>query len=133
MKRLLRSYFTSLVALWITSVLIPGLEFSGGLTSLSLGAATFMLINSTVVPLLKILFLPLNLLTFGFFTWVINVLALFVMTSTLPQLKLVPYYFPGAQVFGMSVNGFELNTLFVAVAASFLIGLIINIIKWLIH
>lgn len=133
MKGLLRGFLVSLSSLWITSWLLPGLQFSGDLQILMIGALVFMVINFTVVPLLKILFLPLNLLTFGFFTWVINVISLFVLTRVITQFQLVPYDFPGMSLAGVMIPGLTLNTLQVAIVASLLIGLIMNLLKWLIR
>ena len=75
MKTLLRYFLINLVSLYATTRYLPGLTYTGGLKSLAMGALAFMLINFILVPLLKILFLPLNLLTLGLFAWLINVLA----------------------------------------------------------
>lgn len=56
----------NLAALWFATKFIPGLTYDGGIKSLVLGALVFMVINWLIVPLLKIMFLPLNLLTVGF-------------------------------------------------------------------
>lgn len=97
-----------------------------------MGGVVFMLINFTVVPLLKIMFLPLNILTFGFFTWLINVLALYFLTTFMPAFKLVPYTFSGLDLGMLIVPQITFNTLQVAIIASLLIGLFANIAKWLV-
>jgi len=91
-----------------------------------------MLINFLLVPLLKILFLPLNLLTLGLFAWLINVLALYALT-TISDFTLIPYDFPGAVWAGFSIPPLELTTFYVAIIASFLIGIITHFLQWLAH
>jgi len=131
MKSLLRNFLINLIALWITAKIMPGLQYSGGIQTLLIGALGLMVLNIAVIPLLKVLFLPLNLLTLGIFAWVVNVVALYLMTTYLPVFKLVPYDFPGANLNGFMVPSYSLNLLEVAVITSFLIGLISHFLSWL--
>lgn len=132
MKRLLRSYLINLGALWLTTQAIPGLFYEGGAKTLALGGLAVMLINFIVVPLLKLLFLPFNLITFGLFSWVINVFAIYVLVTVIPQFKLMPYNFPGLSLGFVTVPEMMLNTLYVAIGASLLISLSSNLAKWLV-
>lgn len=131
MKTLLRNFLINLVALWVTAKVMPGLQYTGGLQTLLIGALALMVLNIAVIPLLKVMFLPLNLLTLGIFAWVVNVVALYLMTTYLPVFKLVPYDFPGANLNGFMVPSYSLNLLMVAVVTSFLIGLISHFLGWL--
>lgn len=132
MKTLLRYFLINLVSLWITTIIIPGLTYTGGIKSLIIGAAAFMLINFILVPLLKILFLPLNLLTLGLFAWVTNVLALYALT-TVSSFQLAPFAFQGLYLNGFNIPAYDLSPLLVAILASFLIGVITHFMQWLAH
>lgn len=132
MKTLLRYFLINLVALYATTQFIPGLTYTGGFKSLITGALLFMLINWFLVPLLKILFLPLNLLTVGLFAWVVNVLALYALTTT-SSFALLPYKFHGANFAGVAIPPAELTTFWVAVVASISIGIITHFLQWLVH
>lgn len=133
MKTLLRYFLINLTALLITTKIISGLTYSGGFKSLAIGSLAFMLINWILVPLLKILFLPLNLLTVGLFAWLINVLAIYALTTIVPAFQLMPYSFSGAQYGGFNIPAMELTTFWVAVLASLLIGIITHFLQWLAH
>lgn len=133
MKTLLRYFLINLVSLWITTRVISGLTFTGGIKSLFLGAFAFMLINFLLVPLLKILFLPLNLLTLGLFAWITNVLALYALTTLVSDFALTSYTFPGFNFNGLTIPVYELSPFLVAIAASFLIGIITHFLQWLSH
>lgn len=133
MKTLLRYFLINFVALYGTTQIIPGLSYTGGFKSLAIGSVAFMLINWILVPLLKILFLPLNLLTVGIFAWLINVLALFALTTVVSDFQLSPYSFHGANILGINFPATELSTFWVAVVASFLIGVITHFLQWLAH
>lgn len=92
-----------------------------------------MLINFLLVPLLKVLLLPLNLLTMGIFAWITNVLALYALTTLVSDFRLIPYIFPGFNFNGITVPAYELSPFLVAIAASFLIGVITHFLQWLSH
>ncbi len=64
------------VALYVATVLVPGLTFDGHWTTLAVVALIFGLVNALVRPLLELLTCPLILLTLGLFTLVINALML---------------------------------------------------------
>lgn len=133
MKTLLRYFLINLSALWVTTKIIPGLTYTGGINSLFLGAGAFMVINIILVPLLRILLLPLNLLTLGLFAFLTNVLALYALTTVVADFRLVPYFFPGISLNGFMIPAMDLTTFWVAVVASFLIGLITHFLQWLAH
>lgn len=132
MRTLLRYFLINLVSLYFTTRVISGLTYTGGVKSLVIGSFAFMLINFLLVPFLKILFLPLNLLTLGLFAWLTNVLALYVLT-TVSDFQLVPYTFPGYYYNGLMIPEYQLSPLLVAVAASFIIGIITHFLQWLSH
>jgi putative membrane protein len=131
MKTLLRHFFMNLAALYGTSFILPGLTYTGGIRTLALGALGLMVLNMMIVPLLKVMFLPLNLLTLGLFTWVINVVALYLLTTFIPQIKITPYFFPGTNLNGFAIPSMEMSTLQVAIVASFLVGLISHLLTWI--
>jgi len=132
MKTLLRYFLINLISLWVTTQAIPGLTYYGGVKSLVIGAAAFMLINFLLLPLLKVLLLPLNLLTLGLFAWLTNVLALYALT-TVSSFQLVPYSFEGANLNGFNIPAYDLSPLMVAIVASLLIGVTTHFLQWLAH
>jgi putative membrane protein len=83
------------VALWIAIQLVDGIEHRGSWWSLLLVAVLFGLLNASIRPLLKLLSLPIIILTLGLFIFVINALMLR-MTSWLS----------GMLNLGFTVHGF---------------------------
>lgn len=133
MKTLLRYFLINLSALWVASAVITGLTYSGGVKTLLIATAAFTVINILLVPLIKILLLPLNLLTLGLFSWITNVLALYALTTVVPQVQLLPFYYPGANFNGFIIPAMDFSTFWVAVMASFLIGIITQFLHWVSH
>ena len=67
-----------MVAFAITEALVPSVEIDGGLLGLIGVAALFGLVNAIIGPLLRLLSIPLLLITFGLFALVINAVLLFI-------------------------------------------------------
>lgn len=130
-KTALRNYILNLAILWGVTEIFPGLAYDGQFRTLAIGAVGLMAMNLIVIPLLKIVFLPLNILTLGVFTWVINVIALYLLTSLIPQFKLVPYDFPGTVLLGINIPPQHLSVLWVAIIGSFMIGFAGRFLHWL--
>jgi putative membrane protein len=63
-------------ALWVAVQLVPGIRFDGHWSLLLAVALVFGVLNAVVRPVLKLLTLPLLILTLGLFTFVINALML---------------------------------------------------------
>lgn len=80
--RLLLSWLLSAIALLVVSFLVPGFHVEGFKAAL-IAAVVIGLINATLGLLLKLITLPLTLLTLGVFWWVVNALMLLVASSLL--------------------------------------------------
>ncbi|WNG86600.1 phage holin family protein [Mycobacterium sp. ITM-2016-00317] len=80
---LLRAALTGL-ALWLVTLLVPGIEFVGGdSTAARIGiifvvAIIFGLVNAIIKPIVQIISIPLYVLTLGLFHIVINALMLWI-------------------------------------------------------
>ncbi len=68
-------------ALWVAVSLIPGVDYSGGWLPFLGVAVVFGVVNTVLGRLMKILSLPLIVVTFGMFLFVINAFLLW-LTST---------------------------------------------------
>lgn len=133
MKTLLRYYLINLTALVVTIKVVPGLTYSGGIRTLLLGALVFSVINFLLVPLLKILLLPLNLLTLGLFAWLTNVLAIYALTTVISDFHLASFFFSGFEYGGFNIPAMELTPFWAAVVSSFVIGAVTHALQWLSH
>ena len=98
------------IAFAITAALVPSVDIDGGVLTLIGIAAVFGLVNAIIGPLLRLLSLPLMLITFGLFALVINA-ALLGFTAGLLD--------------ALDVGGF-----FSTVLAAFLISVISAAVTW---
>jgi putative membrane protein len=72
------------VALYVAVMIVPGINFGGEWVDLLWLALIFGLLNALLRPLLKLLTLPLIILTLGLFTLLINA-GMLMLTSSVAQ------------------------------------------------
>ena len=77
MKLLLRLVI-NMAAIWVTSLVLSGLSFTGNVGSLILVGVIFGLVNALIRPIVRLLTLPLTIVTLGLFTLVINAIMLMI-------------------------------------------------------
>ena len=72
LKQLIFVWVATAVALAVAAALIPSVDIDGGVGTLLWVALLFGLVNGLIGPLLRLISLPLTLVTFGLFGLVIN-------------------------------------------------------------
>jgi len=70
---LLVRWLLNTLVLILVSIIVPGIQFSSFWSAL-ITSAVFGLINALIRPLIIVLTLPINILTLGLFTLIINAL-----------------------------------------------------------
>jgi putative membrane protein len=75
------------VALVVTSWIIPGLDITGGPVALLWVAVLFGVVSAVLGPILRLLTLPLNVITLGLFTLVVNGILLMVVAGLSSHLQ----------------------------------------------
>ncbi len=72
------------LALWVVTLILPGMDFVGGRTGLQTAGIVFVvavifgLVNAVIKPVVTLLSLPLYVLTLGLFHIVVNALMLWI-------------------------------------------------------
>lgn len=115
MKGLMRSILVSILTIAVLAYFMPNVSYASSVT-LIVAAIVLTLLEKIVRPILKILFLPINIVTLGFFGLVINVFILYLATYLVPGFMIAP-----AVIFGIELNQF-FTLLFVSALIGFLQG-----------
>lgn len=76
--RFLMRVLVNAAALWAASQLVPGIAHEGGWMTLLLVALVFGVVNAVIRPILALLTCPLQILTLGLFTLVLNAILLWI-------------------------------------------------------
>ena len=133
MKKHLRLFLINLAALWLVTNFLAGVNISGGLQSLALTALTLTVVNLAIRPLIKLLFLPINLITLGAFRWLVNVGSLYLVTLFVPQFEIRGFRFPGYNYQGFTIPAMNLNAFWALVLVSLIISFTTTLLLWLIR
>lgn len=106
----LLQWLVSGLAIIITAYLLPGVRVETFLAAL-VTALILGLINAVVRPVLLLLTLPLNILTLGLFTFVINALLIMLAAAIVPGFTVQGFWW--ALLFGMvlAIVNFALSPL----------------------
>lgn len=102
-------YLGTVAAVILTVNLVPGVAISGGWLTVLLVALVWSVIVTVIKPVLSILTLPITMITFGLFSFVLNALLFWAVALIVP---------------GFIVAGFW---------AALLGALVLSILTWFIH
>jgi putative membrane protein len=108
--RVLLVWILNAVALWLVSLLRPGVTVAGELSAF-IAAIVLGLVNAVVKPVLIILTLPVTVITLGLFLLVINGLLFWAVGSLLPGFHVEGFWWGVAGAFVYSVLTWAFSSL----------------------
>jgi putative membrane protein len=116
---LLKPIVITFISILLLALVIPSITYASWPT-LIIASIVLTLLQKIVRPVLKILFLPINIITLGVFAWVINVIILWLAVLLVP----------GFHVDQVVLAGVHLGGFFSLLFVSFALGLIQSIIDF---
>ncbi len=107
--RILLVWILNAVALWLVTVVLPGVVLQDYLTAL-IAAIVLGLVNAIIKPILIILTLPATILTLGLFLLVLNGLLFWGVASLLPGFYVAGFWWGvlGALVYSVLTWAFSM-------------------------
>ena len=81
--KIIISLILNIFALYVVAYLVPGFEIEG-LTAAVVAAIVIGVINTLIKPILQLIALPITIITFGIFAFVINVFLLWLASVIVP-------------------------------------------------
>ena len=131
MKYLVRVFLFNTFALWLTSQLLPMLVITGGWQVMMSAGLFLSLLMLLVAPILKILFIPINILTFGLLSWFINVAVVYLLTLLVPSVEIRQWMFPGIATQAVMISAKLITYPFSLIISSLTITFIANLFHWI--
>ncbi len=132
MKRILRHFVIDSVSIFLVSSIASGLYFEKGIETLLLTGLGLTIASLIAKPIINILLLPVNLITFGLFRWVAAVAVLYIVTLVVPGFKIAGFNFVGYTSLWFDIPAVVFSGYIAYIAFSFLHSLISSFIYWLI-
>lgn len=130
MKSLAKSFLANALTLWIIVRLIGGVKIEGDWQIFLLVTAGLFLLNFLVKPAVKLVFLPINLLTLNLSSLFLNAGLLFGLTKIIPQFKVEAFEFAGFAYQGFTVPSIYFNQWLTFLIAATIITAITSLLKW---
>ncbi|PIR58792.1 MAG: hypothetical protein COU69_03710 [Candidatus Pacebacteria bacterium CG10_big_fil_rev_8_21_14_0_10_56_10] len=116
--QLLKPFIISVITIVILAAVLPTVSFID-ISTLIIAGLVLSLLQHVVKPVVALLFLPINIITLGLFSVVINAAILWLAT----------FLVPGFEIQAMTVAGIGLNQFLSLVVVSGVIGLIQSFIR----
>lgn len=130
MKGILRRFLFYTIALFVTTQILSGFHLSGGLQVYIITGVVLSIMMLILKPILNLLSMPLNLITFGFASLLVNAIILFLLTIFVAQVQVSGFVFPGISFMGFATPPFALNRWFAYLVASFVLSGVYSILTW---
>mgnify|MGYP001617562793 FL=1 len=132
MKRILRHYVIDTFTLWVVSLVADGLSFQDGFRPLALAGVGITIVSIIAKPVINVLLLPLNLITYGLFRWVSSAIVIYLVTLVVPGFKVLGFEFSGLKSAWVDIPSLNFEGFLAYVAFSFILSIISSFIYWLI-
>lgn len=129
MKRLIRHFLIDAFALYSANNIAQGLVFEGGLETFLLAAVALTIATLFGKPIINVLLLPLNLVTFGVFRWVSSAVALYLVSLVIKGFSIQVFIFEGITTKWIDLPPLQFSMpLMVYISFAFLISLITSLL-----
>lgn len=106
MRRLILQIIAGIFGLWLAVRFVSKVEFVDSWQILILAGLVLGLINFFIKPILKVIALPLRILTFGLFSLVINMGMVWIVTLIFPEIKIsgiLPLFLTSLIIWGLNL------------------------------
>lgn len=128
---MLRNTFINALSLYFLTLIFSGVRVTGGITTYIIAGVFLSLMFNFLKPILNIVSLPLNLITMGTFSFLINVLIFYLATTLVGNISIKEFTYLGTSLAGFIIPKITLSTFFAYVAAGLLQSILVSFITWL--
>ncbi len=129
MKHLVRVFLFNCFSLWFVTQIIPALNITGGWQAVLIAGGVLSLLMLLIKPLLHILFIPINLLTFGLLSWFVNVIVLYLLTLFVPGVTVSAWTYPGAAWGGFVIPEIRFSSFLAYILVSLAVSFMSNLLR----
>lgn len=131
MKTVLKHFVINTVSLYAISLVVSGIVFSNGMYSIILAGVALTLTTLIIKPVINILLLPINLITFGLFRWLGFTISLYLVTLVVPGFKLLDFSFKGFSSSWFTIPPILITGILAFIAFSFPISFVASVGYWI--
>lgn len=128
MKKITRMIFFSSVALYSTPFIIKGWQLKGDFNSFIITALILAFFYYFIVPLTKIILLPLNIITLGIVSLVVYLFLFNYVINRFGLVSITPWLSEETKVVGLTIPEIEFNYLQTLISSAVIYSTIVNLL-----
>ena len=132
MKKILRNFIIQSIALYLASQVAGGMEFQKGFQSMVITGLALTVASFLIKPIVNLLLIPINLLTFNLFRFIGNAVTLYLVDLVLAEFKITTFHFGGLNSNFLFLPEVTLIVPIAYLAFSILISIISGVLQWLV-
>lgn len=129
MRKILVSLLSTVASFYVAGYFLLGFQIDNSWPAYLIASLVFVIFNFVLSPVIKLLLLPINLLTLGLFRWLSNVLVLYLFDLVYDGIRIIAFTYPGYSSSVISIPSGDLNLFWVLVLSSLLMSLTYSIIS----
>jgi putative membrane protein len=130
MRGIVRQWFLYILALYLLDTFFAWVTITDRSILFATGTA-FFLLNTIGKPILKVLWLPINIITLGLFSWVISIAVVLLVILFVPGFHITPAEFDSIQIGRFLIPAIQFKMFWTYFLFSFLLAWSMNVLHWL--
>lgn len=132
MKKFFRLFWSNGISLYLLELFFIGINFNNNLSLLSTSLLIAVMIFF-IKPILKILTLPFQIVTLGFFDVILNGLIFYFVIKFIPGFELSDLSLRYSEIGGLNIPKYTIVMPFSLIAVSVLNQIFSTVIRWTMH
>lgn len=130
MKRIIRNYLIVILSLYFVNQVAKGMVFEKGIETFLFTGVVLTAAMMFGKPIINLLLLPLNLVTFGLFRWVSSAIALYIVTLIVKEFKIASFHFSALSTKWVDIPTLNFKGTLAFIAFSFFLSLFTSFLHW---
>lgn len=129
MRKLILKITATAASFYVAQYALGGVHIDPTWSAYLIASLVFVIFNFILSPVIKLLLLPINLLTLGLFRWVSGVLVLYLFDLLYDGISIAAFNYPGYNSSLLALPAGHLNLFWVLVLTSLIMSLTYAIIS----
>ncbi|KKU45846.1 MAG: hypothetical protein UX62_C0027G0009 [Microgenomates group bacterium GW2011_GWA2_46_7] len=131
MRKFVVKILSTAGSFYVAQYFLAGVHLDNTISTYLLASFVFVIFNFILSPIIKLLLLPINLLTLGLFRWVTNVLVLYLFDLVYDGINISSYAYPAFQTTWLVLPPGYLGLFWVLVLTSLIMSLTYSLLSML--
>lgn len=129
MRHYLKALIISAIAFYASYTIVPTIRLGSDPKNIAIVIGSIFFVSALIRPIFGIVLLPINILTLGSMSLILNTVLVYVLTIYLPGFGIGAFDFKGAQIDGFILPAYSFN----GIATIILIAIIITFVQKILH